>query len=353
MSGYPIGKVYASDKKSLTAIDDLLRAEGIRRDKNLEYTCAIYDDEMNIIATGSCFGNTLRCLAVSAAHQGEGLMNIVVTHLINYQFERGNTHIFLYTKCDSVKFFQSLSFYEIARIEGQIVFMENQRSGFSRYLQNLTGNAPQSHGNPGQRIAALVMNANPFTLGHQYLVEKAAAENDIVHLFMVSEEQSLIPFTVRKKLIQAGIAHLPNVYCHDSGSYIISSATFPSYFQEDDNAVIESNALVDLQIFSQIATVLGIQRRYVGDEPFSRVTGLYNQIMHTKLPELGIECIVIPRKTSDEQIISASAVRQAIKENDFATVHKMVPSTTFDFFMSKAAEPIIQRIQHTDNVKHY
>lgn len=348
---YAIGKVFASDKKAYQAIDDLLEQEGIRRDKNLDYTCAMYDENDEIIATGSCFANSLRCLAVSKKHQGEGLMNMIVTHLINEQFERGNPHIFLYTKCESAKFFQTLSFYEIARIENQIVFMENQRSGFANYLKNLTACSPTPQA--GQRVAALVMNANPFTLGHQYLVEKAAAENDIVHLFIVSEDKSLVPFQVRKKLVQAGVAHLPNVYCHESGSYIISSATFPSYFQENDNAVIESNAMLDLQIFGYIAKALGIQRRYVGDEPFSRVTHLYNQIMQTQLPMLGVECIVVPRKANAQQIISASAVRQAIKENDFERVKAMLPPTSYQFFCSPEAQPIITCIQQSDNVIHY
>lgn len=348
---YAIGKVFASDKKAYQAIDDLLEQEGIRRDKNLDYTCAMYDENDEIIATGSCFANSLRCLAVSKKHQGEGLMNMIVTHLINEQFERGNPHIFLYTKCESAKFFQTLSFYEIARIENQIVFMENQRSGFTNYLKNLTACSPTPQA--GQRVAALVMNANPFTLGHQYLVEKAAAENDIVHLFIVSEDKSLVPFQVRKKLVQAGVAHLPNVYCHESGSYIISSATFPSYFQENDNAVIESNAMLDLQIFGHIAKALGIQRRYVGDEPFSRVTHLYNQIMQMQLPMQGVECIVVPRKANAQQIISASAVRQAIKENDFERVKAMLPPTSYQFFCSPEAQPIITRIQQSDNVIHY
>ena len=348
---YAIGKVFASDKKAYQAIDDLLEQEGIRRDKNLDYTCAMYDENDEIIATGSCFANSLRCLAVSKKHQGEGLMNMIVTHLINEQFERGNPHIFLYTKCESAKFFQTLSFYEIARIENQIVFMENQRSGFANYLKNLTACSPTPQA--GQRVAALVMNANPFTLGHQYLVEKAAAENDIVHLFIVSEDKSLVPFQVRKKLVQEGVAHLPNVYCHESGSYIISSATFPSYFQENDNAVIESNAMLDLQIFGHIAKALGIQRRYVGDEPFSRVTHLYNQIMQMQLPMQGVECIVVPRKANAQQIISASAVRQAIKENDFERVKAMLPPTSYQFFCSPEAQPIITRIQQSDNVIHY
>lgn len=86
------------------------------------------------------------------------------------------------------------------------------------------------------------MNANPFTLGHLYLTERASAENDTVHLFMVSEDASLIPFKVRRRLVTEGTSHLDNIIYHDSGPYIISSATFPSYFQKDMDSVIESHA---------------------------------------------------------------------------------------------------------------
>ena len=351
MTDYAIGKLLDNDQKGYLAVDKLLEAEGLKRDPNLDYTCAVYDEEGDIVATGSCFANSLRCLAVSQQHQGEGLMNIVVTHLIDEQFARGNPHIFLYTKCNTAKFFESLSFHEITRIPNQIVFMENKRSGFADYLQNLTACSPTTQ--PNQRIAAIVMNANPFTLGHQFLVEQAALENDWVHLFIVSEDQSLVPFSVRKMLVQQGVSHLANVICHDSGDYIISSATFPSYFQENENAVIESNALLDLEIFSQIAKTLGIQRRYVGEEPFSRVTHLYNQIMQQKLPEHGIECVVIPRQSRGNQIISASKVRQCIKTGDFAQVQKMVPASTYDYFMSDAAQSVISRILQTEQVEHY
>ncbi|MBQ7263184.1 MAG: hypothetical protein IJR14_05630, partial [Synergistaceae bacterium] len=183
VSDYTISKVYPADKKMNEKVDSLLNDEGIRRDKNLDYTCAMFDENFKIIATGSCFGNTLRCMAVRREHQGEGLMNEIVTHLLQFQFLRGNFHLFLYTKCDSAKFFRDLGFYEIARIAGQVAFMENKRTGFQDYLRELERtkiNAPS--------VASLVMNANPFTLGHQYLVERAAGENDVVHLFIVSED---------------------------------------------------------------------------------------------------------------------------------------------------------------------
>lgn len=351
MSEYAISQIYPSDTRANTQVNTLLEAEGIRRDANLDYTCGMYDDEMNIIATGSCFGNTLRCMAVSSAHQGEGLMNQIVTHLIGVQFERGNTHLFLYTKCSSAKFFEDLGFYEIARIENQIVFMENRRSGFQDYLKKLKNETNEIPS--GIRCAALVMNANPFTLGHQYLVEKAAAENDILHLFLVSEDASLVPFAVRKKLVMDGTAHLHNIIYHESGPYIISNATFPSYFQKDATAVMESHANLDLTIFVQIAQALGINSRYVGEEPNSEVTGIYNQVMATKLPENGIECHIIPRKEVDGSVISASTVRNALKENQMELLKTLVPKTTLEYFQSEEAKPVIEKIRNAKNVIHH
>lgn len=348
MSDYIITQIRQADKYGNHLVDELLAAEGIRRDANLDYTCGMYDDEMNLIATGSCFGNTLRCMTVSHTHQGEGLMNSIVSHLIEVQFSRGNTHLFLYTKCDSARFFGDLGFYEIARINGQIVFMENKRTGFSSYLNSL-----EKQKESAPRIAALVMNANPFTLGHQYLVEKAASENDILHLFIVSEDASLVPFSVRKKLVMEGTAHLKNIRYHDSGPYIISNATFPSYFQKDEQAVIESHAMLDLTVFTKIASALGINRRYVGEEPTSLVTGIYNQIMSEKLPENGIECVIVPRKENKGAVISASTVRQALKEENWPLLEELVPETTLNYFKSPDARPVIDKIQASENVIHY
>lgn len=376
MSDYYISQISHSDKTAIQGVTALLQAEGIRLDANLDYTCGMYDDEMNIIATGSCFGNTLRCLAVSSNHQGEGLMNQIISHLIEVQFNRGNTHLFLYTKCSSAKFFGDLGFYEIARIDGQIVFMENRRTGFKNYLKKLKDSSaqqiqaltetlsdnttdpksdhiPQSTAAAERKIAALVMNANPFTLGHQYLVEKAARENDLLHLFIVSEDASLVPFKVRKQLVMEGTAHLDNICYHDSGPYIISNATFPSYFQKDENAVIESHAMLDLTIFTEIARTLEINRRYVGEEPTSLVTGIYNQIMSEKLPKNGIECVIVPRKTDGGKAISASTVRQAIKDNDMDLLRKLVPESTLRYFESEEAKDVIARIRNEENVIHY
>ena len=360
MSDYYISQISHSDKTAIQGVTALLQAEEIRLDTNLDYTCGMYDDEMNIIATGSCFGNTLRCLAVGSDHQGEGLMNQIISHLIEVQFNRGNTHLFLYTKCSSAKFFGDLGFYEIARIDGQIVFMENRRTGFKNYLKKLKDSSAlqlqtltESTSATNRKVAALVMNANPFTLGHQYLVEKAARENDLLHLF--HRKRRCKPCSVQgsKTARNGRNAHLDNICYHDSGPYIISNATFPSYFQKDENAVIESHAMLDLTVFTEIARTLGINRRYVGEEPTSLVTGIYNNIMSEKLPGNGIECVIVPRKTDGEKAISASTVRQAIKDNDMNTLKKLVPESTLRYFESEEAKDVIARIRNEENVIHY
>ena len=93
MSDYSISQVYPRDAKAIAQIDALLEAEGIRRDGNLDYICAMFDENYRVIATGSCFGNTLRCFAVSSAHQGEGLLNEIISHLTEVQYNLSLIHI--------------------------------------------------------------------------------------------------------------------------------------------------------------------------------------------------------------------------------------------------------------------
>lgn len=414
MSEYRISSVSENDSYTNEGVTRLLEKENIRRDRNLDYTCAMLDEDYQVIATGSLYMNTLRCMAVDSSHQGEALMNDIVSHLIEVQYQRGNYHLFLYTKCNTAAFFQSLGFREIARVEGQVVFMENKSSGFNNYLAelrsetekqlerlslnaseylpypscedesenegssasisesaifesaaaSLTGSASNAlttsmssftAGSPLRkpRISALVMNANPFTLGHRYLIEKALSESDLLHIFMVSEDSSLIPFSVRKKLILEGCQDLKNIIFHDSGSYIISSATFPAYFQRDEEAVILSQANLDLKIFRHIAYTLGIKTRYVGEEKASLVTSLYNQVMKESLPSAGIECHIIPRLSAGGAVISASTVRALLKEGSLSEIKSMVPDSTYRFFSSPEAEPVLKKLRDAWDVVHY
>ena len=344
--GDTLTTISPGDAQGQRQVDALLEQEGIRRDGNLDYTCGLFDSSWRLAATGSCFGNTIRCLAVDRDRQGEGLLNQIVSHLMEVQPQRGNTHLFLYTKPQSARFFGDLGFYEIVQAEG-VVFMENRRRGFSDYCAALERTRKEG------TSAAIVMNANPFTLGHLHLVERAAAENNAVHLFVLSEEAGPIPFAVRRRLVREGTAHLSNVICHDSGPYIISGATFPSYFLKDGDTVIRAHAALDLAVFGRIAPCLNLTRRYVGEERTSHVTALYNEEMIRRLPELGIECRVVPRLERDGQPVSASTVRQAIHDGRLEDIRPLVPDAAWDYFTSPEAGAVIAAIQAEQNVIHY
>ncbi|MCR4956864.1 MAG: [citrate (pro-3S)-lyase] ligase [Lachnospiraceae bacterium] len=324
---YTLSEIKKDDKRNIRKQKELLLKEGIDRDGNLDYTVGLFDEDYNLVATGSLFKNTLRCMAVDSDHQGEGLMNDVVTHLVAHELERGYTHLFLYTKIDSAKFFGDLGFYEIARVDGKLVFMENRKNGFDKYIEDLSNTKVE-----GNSIASIVMNANPFTLGHRYLVERAAKENDYVHVFVVSEDASEVPFSVRYELVKQGVKDLENVIVHESGAYIISSATFPSYFLKDEKTVAQSHARLDIEVFKSIAKALDITSRYVGTEPFSEITGLYNEVMQQELPGEGITCHVIERKETEKEAISASRVRALIKEKNFEELKCYVPQSTYAYF---------------------
>lgn len=358
MSDYTVSRISPTDKRAVRQMDALLEKEGIERDKNLDYSIGLFDDNYDLVATGSCFANTLRCMAVSSEHQGEGLMNQIISHLIEFQYSRGNTSLFLYTKCNTARFFGDLGFYEIARVEGKVVFMENRRTGFADYLKRLqkeTADFTATEGNPAPpvKIGAVIMNANPFTLGHRYLVEQAAAAVDLLHVFVVSEDASLVPFSVRRQLVAEGCADLSNVVCHETGPYMISNATFPSYFLKDSDTVIRSHAKLDIQVFLRIAKALSVTDRFVGEEPFSQVTRIYNQVMAEELASAGLNCHVIPRKADEDGAISASEVRCLIRDGNFEALKKKVPACTFQYFTSEAAEPVIQKIRTAAEVRHY
>ena len=345
--GDTLTSISPRDSRAWKQVEALLAREGIRRDANLEYTCGIFEEDDRLIATGSCFGSTLRCFAVDQSRQGEGLLNRIVTHLMEYQADAGRFHLFVYTKCSSAKFFRDLGFHEIARVEGTLSFLENRGNGFANYCAELAKSRRDG------KSAVVVMNANPFTLGHRHLVERAAEQNDWVHLFVLSEEAGPIPFAVRWRLVTEDVADLKNVICHPGGPYIISSATFPSYFLRDEEAVIRGHAQLDLALFQPIAEELGATARCVGEEPGSLVTGIYNQILAESLPMMGIDLTVVHRRECGGAAISASTVRQAIHDGRLSEIRDLVPDVTWDYFNSPEAAPVIEAIRRSDSVVHY
>ena len=178
-------------------------------------------------------------------------------------------------------------------------------------------------------------------------MEWAAKENDVLHLFVLTEDLSAFPSAVRKDLVKKGTKHLENVYVHDTGDYMVSAKTFPSYFLKEDEDVTRVQATLDALIFKNyIAKALGITKRYVGEEPLSFATNIYNQALKDVFQD-DLELVILKRKEMGEGVISASRVRALLKQGNLQDVKELVPETTYDFLLSKEAKEIILNIQNT------
>lgn len=186
------------------------------------------------------------------------------------------------------------------------------------------------------RIGSIVMNCNPFTLGHRYLIETSAAKVDLLYIFVVEEDRSMFPFKDRIELVRKGTADLKNVVVIPSGKFIISQTTFQAYFTKEEKNDVAIDASNDINIFaSKIAPSLGITVRFAGEEPLDNVTNQYNATMKRLLPRAGIDFEVISRKEEGGAPISASRVRALLKDKKFDEIAKITPKTTYNYLYKK------------------
>lgn len=302
---------------------EFLSRAGLEADESVQRTVLVWDGD-ELIATGSRQDGLLKCIAVDDSRQGEGLTATVLTNLRQDAFRDGHRHLFLYTKPQNRTAFSSLFFHPVAQTD-RVLLMEDKRGGIDSFLDSLS--APCKEG----KIGALVMNCNPFTLGHQYLIEQAASRCDHVYVFVLSEDKSHFSAADRLEMVKLGTAHLKNVTVLPSGPYLISSATFPTYFLKDREGAEQVHCLLDIEIFcNYYAPRLGISRRYVGTEPLSPMTAQYNEALKANLPQRGIAVREIPRLEIGVPV-SASAVREALEKGDDETLRSMLPLTTYNY----------------------
>ena len=178
---------------------------------------------------------------------------------------------------------------------------------------------------------AIVMNCNPFTLGHLYLVERALEQTGMLYVFIVEEDRSAFSFRDRFSMARAALAGKERVRVLPSGTCIISSSTLPEYFTKDDIRDVAIDASLDIALFAEhIAPALDITKRFFGHEPFCAVTGQYNREMEEHLPRHGVAFVEIPRLTADGVGISASEVRRLANAAppDWERLARLVPEST-------------------------
>ena len=208
---------------------------------------------------------------------------------------------------------------------------QEENEELKKYLEEI-----KKYKKDSNNIGSIVMNCNPFTLGHRYLIETALKSVEYLVIFVVEEDKSFFPFKDRFELIKQGVADLKNVIVIPSGKFIISALTFPGYFykENDNSAIIDSSS--DIDIFGKyIAPTLNITKRFVGEEPIDKITKQYNDSMKERLPLYGVECIEIKRKEEGKNVISASIVRKYLKEKNFEEIKKIVPESTYNYLKER------------------
>lgn len=326
---------------SLLSSDDLRQARTLVEESGLSFEPP-YDDLVGIfqsrqlVAVGARQGRVLKMLAVARSHQGGSLLDEVVTELIGRGFQQGADSFFIFTNPSHATNFERLNFNLLVS-SGKSALLE-YGDGLRRYLAR-----QQPLVQPGPN-GAVVANCNPFTLGHRYLIEQAAASVEHLYLFVVREEKSLFPFDCRYRMVREGTGDLRNVTILDTSSYAVSSVTFPTYFLKDGDPGGEVQMELDLLLFAnRIAPHFNITTRFVGSEPLSKTTAAYNSAMHRLLPPLGVEVCELERKDAIGSAISASRVRNLLCRKEVDKLAELVPQTTLEFLLSGEGRKIWEK----------
>lgn len=351
-------------------IEAFLKRNGLRFD-DMHYYAAITDDDGEMIAGGGLKGNVIKCVAVDDAHKGEAIANTLISHLIAHANEEGHSNVMLFTKPKNRQLFESLSFRLLAEAP-EAVLMETGIGGINNMVeqlkkikeegevckennqeckkeektnlnittpQHLNPSTPQPLNTTTPLRGVVVMNCNPFTLGHRYLIEQAAKQVERLFVMVVREDCSLFAYAERKAMVEQGVAHLENVTVIDGSEYAISQATFPTYFLKRLDDAADTQMLLDLDLFRRhIAPALGATVRFVGTEPTDRLTRRYNQLMHEVLADVR----EIVRLEKEGNAVSASRVRKAMEQGDMSTIRQLVPPTTLPYIIAHLATQALQ-----------
>ena len=336
---YNVESVNLKSKYETNEVKNFLEGFSLKYE-DVDYTVVIRENE-EIIATCSKRENILKCFAINEKYQGLGLSNNLISKVTEKLFLEGRYHSFIFTKPENQFLFEGLGYKNIFTTD-KVSLLESGNKNINSSLDKLK---KEYNIDDSKEYAALVMNCNPFTLGHRYIVETAAKENENVIIFVVEEDKSVFPFKTRLRLIKEGTKDLKNVTVIPAGEYVISSATFPNYFLKKNDDALKEYTKLDCNVFGKyFVSKFNIKKRYVGTEPHCEVTNTYNESMQEILPNYSVEVRLIERKEIEEDAISASRVRRLLKEGKLEKVKKLLPKPSFDFLLSKEGELVIDEL---------
>ncbi|MGL5279705.1 MAG: [citrate (pro-3S)-lyase] ligase [Cetobacterium sp.] len=327
-------------------LKEFLKKFQLNFDETIDYSLVIRKNE-EIVATASKSKNIIKCFAIDDSLRGEGVTNTLVTTLLNKSFDQGIFHTFVFTKPSNEDIFKGVGFKPISKTD-KVALLEIGMNSIDKTIDKIKS---QLNWKENTDNGLLIMNCNPFTLGHQFLIETAANKMDNILVLVVEEDKSSFPFLDRIALVKKGTEHLKNVTVLPSTEYVISSATFPNYFlRKEDDSLVEFMKL-DTKITAEyFCKKLHISTRFVGEEPFCEITKKYNDTMIETFKEFNLKVCIIPRKEMEHCAISASQVRALLKEDKLDEVKNLVPYSTYEYLISEKGKEITERIKNSNSV---
>lgn len=343
----PLGVPYFRKK-----VEDFLGACGLRLEEVDSYLAMCAPDG-RIMAGGGLWRDVIKCVAVSPEARSEGLAAPLVSRLVSLAASKGIHRLSVYTKPSNQAVFESLGFHLAASSSSAILLTSFpcRRDASSDFEGPSADGASPSVG----KVGVVVMNANPFTLGHRYLVEKASRKVEKLYVLVVEEDASEFSFDDRLEMVRRGCAGLANVEVLPGGFGVISRSVFPAYFLKEPSEAASVQMALDLDFFARnVAPVLGATVRFVGSEPSDPLTAQYNGMMRSILPSRGISVREIPRLTIkdicpsapsgafaagalSDTVVSASEVRRALAEGRFGLAAALTPASTHPYLLSALA----------------
>lgn len=311
-------------ESELLKVKQFLNENNLSIDRFIDKTFYIEDESLEVVGTISCYNNIIKCLAVRVEDQGNNVSSLLISEMINY-FSRNNINsYFVYTKPNNLQLFMSFGFRKIVQSEN-VLFLEGGTSKIEEEINKLKTKITMTIGdvNDNLDIASIVINANPITNGHIFLIEEASKVHDYVFVFLLEEDKSFFSFKERYALAFLALNRFDNVVLLPSTNYIISNLTFPDYFLKDKNTVTVENAYIDGLIFKNyFMSKLFIKKRYVGEEENERMK-MYN---NTLKEVLGSSLVIVKRIKQNNTVVSASVVRNLLSKNQIDEALTFIPT---------------------------
>lgn len=300
-------------------------------------------DNGDIIATGSASGNILKYFFAKCTYSGQGAIGIIYNSLLEYIIEKGYNSYFVFTTPNNKNIFESLGLKEVYSTSS-VMLLEGGFYNYNKWADGLIKEIGPKAGTRG----AIIVNCNPMTLGHKFLMEKALQEVDELLIFVVEEDLSIFPFEARYNIIKSEFKNNKNVKVLKGGPYIISRGTFPTYFIKQKDKMLQIYTELDAKIFAdKIAKDLQIDIRFLGSEPKDLVTLQYNNSLQEILQERNIGVKIVERKEHENKPISASYVRSLLKEDKIKEAFELLPQSTIEFLKTENGMDVINKIKKT------